>query len=119
MLQSRLKMFSKCNVLSRFCAFVLVLLSVLGLGCLSLLSPHIKTRRRILEFRKSGLTKTGRNWVQFNATVAETEQLFNTEYHYYEHNVEGGYRIACDEYHLPESVRDHVDFAVSCILVIN
>ncbi|KAE8446870.1 hypothetical protein EG329_011501 [Mollisiaceae sp. DMI_Dod_QoI] len=61
---------------------------------------------------------TGRNWIQFNATVAETERLFNTEYHYYEHDVEGGYRIACDEYHLPQSVREHVDFAaisVECL----
>jgi tripeptidyl-peptidase-1 len=44
--------------------------------------------------------------------VAETEQLFNTEYHYYEHDLSGGYRIACDEYHLPQNIREHVDFAV-------
>lgn len=55
---------------------------------------------------------TGRNWIQFNATVAETEALFNTKYHYYEHKVSGGYRIACDEYHLPKDVREHIDFAV-------
>jgi tripeptidyl-peptidase-1 len=44
--------------------------------------------------------------------VAETEGLFNTEYHYYEHDLSGGYRIACDEYHLPQSVQEHIDFAV-------
>ena len=60
--------------------------------------------------------KIGRNWVQFNATVSETEGLFNTEYHYYEHDLSGGYRIACDEYHLPQHVREHVDFAVSSFL---
>ncbi|KAF8857370.1 subtilisin-like protein [Acephala macrosclerotiorum] len=58
---------------------------------------------------------TGRNWIQFNATVSETEQLFNTVYHYYEHDVSGGYRIACDEYHLPEHVREHIDFAMPTI----
>lgn len=54
----------------------------------------------------------GRNWIQFNATVAETELLFNTEYHYYEHDLSGGYRIACDEYHLPRNIREHIDFVV-------
>ncbi|TVY84969.1 Tripeptidyl-peptidase sed1 [Lachnellula suecica] len=58
---------------------------------------------------------TGRNWIQVNATVAETEKLFNTEYHYYEHELSGGYRIACDEYHLPQNVREHVDFAMPTI----
>ncbi len=38
----------------------------------------------------------------------------DTEYHYYEHN-EGGYRIACDEYGLPHSVRKHVDFIMPTI----
>ena len=47
--------------------------------------------------------------------MAETERLFNTEYHYYEHDLSGGYRIACDEYHLPHSVREHVDFAMPTI----
>ena len=55
----------------------------------------------------------GRNWILFNATVYEIERLFKTKYHYYEHEVSGDYRIACDEYHLPENVRQHVDFAVS------
>ena len=45
------------------------------------------------------------------------ELLFNTEYHYYEHDLSGGYRIACDEYHLPQSVREHVDFAVGSLLI--
>lgn len=80
--------------------------------------PHIglPKKLRILNI-KSNIT--GRNWIQFNATVAETEQLFNTEYHYYEHDVSGGYRIACDEYHVPQSVREHVDFAVGFFLNVN
>jgi len=85
----------------------------------SLLGPHVEPAGKFRNFGKAGLTNIGRNWIHFNATVAETNQLFNTEYHYYEHNVEGGYRIACDEYHLPESVRNHVDFAVSFLLIID
>lgn len=51
----------------------------------------------------------GRNWIQFDATVAEAEALLQTEYHAYEHS-EGGYRVACDEYHVPEGLSQHIDF---------
>ncbi|KAB2570965.1 Aorsin [Lasiodiplodia theobromae] len=58
---------------------------------------------------------TGRNWIQFNGTVEEAERLFNTEYHFFEHKQTGGFRIACDEYHLPMHVSSHVDFAMPTI----
>ena len=57
---------------------------------------------------------SGRNWVEFSATIEELESLLDTEYHYYEHK-DGGYRIACDEYGLPHSVRKHVDFIMPTI----
>lgn len=57
----------------------------------------------------------GRNWVQFNATVAETERLLGTEYFMYQHKNSGGYQIACDSYHLPYNVQPHVDFAMPTI----
>ncbi|KAH7390089.1 peptidase S8/S53 domain-containing protein [Cadophora sp. MPI-SDFR-AT-0126] len=57
----------------------------------------------------------GRNWIMFNATVLEAEVLFDTEYHYFEHHPSGGYRIACDQYSLPQHVRKHVDFAMPTI----
>jgi tripeptidyl-peptidase-1 len=59
--------------------------------------------------------KVGRNWVEFSASVAELEGLLNTEYHNYEHKSSGGYRIACDEYGLPQQVRNHVDFIMPTI----
>jgi len=67
--------------------------------------------RRLIFFRE------GRNWISFNATASEAERLFQTKYHYYEHHdvKARGYRIACDEYHLPEKVRRHVDFAMPTI----
>jgi tripeptidyl-peptidase I len=46
--------------------------------------------------------------------VAEAERLFATEYWYYEH-ADGGYRLACDDYSLPEHVQKHVDFAMPTI----
>jgi tripeptidyl-peptidase-1 len=39
----------------------------------------------------------------------------NTEYHYFKHKASGGYRIACDEYGLPQHVRSHVDFIMPTI----
>lgn len=52
--------------------------------------------------------------MQFDGTVEEAERLFATEYWHYEHS-EGGFRLACDEYSLPEHVQKHVDFAMPTI----
>lgn len=41
--------------------------------------------------------------------------LLKTEYHYYQHKSSGGYRIACDEYGLPQPVHKHVDFVMPTI----
>ena len=57
---------------------------------------------------------TGRNWVEFSASVSELEELLHTKYHSYKHET-GGYRIACDEYGLPPLVREHVDFIMPTI----
>ena len=58
---------------------------------------------------------TGRNWVEFDATVAEAERLLNTEYHLFENTKTGGHRLACDFYSLPKSMRDHVDFVMPTV----
>ena len=39
-----------------------------------------------------------KQWIQFDADVEEAEQLFQTEYHVYEHLPTGKTNIACDEY---------------------
>ncbi|KAK1574290.1 Pro-kumamolisin [Colletotrichum navitas] len=54
-----------------------------------------------------GLSK-GRNWVQFNSTVGEVERLLKTEYHAYKHE-QGHTHVACDKYHVPEHLVDHID----------
>ncbi|OBR08485.1 Pro-kumamolisin [Colletotrichum higginsianum IMI 349063] len=50
----------------------------------------------------------GRNWVQFNGTVGEVERLLKTEYHVYKHD-QGHMHIACDKYHVPEHLVEHID----------
>lgn len=57
---------------------------------------------------------TGRNWIEFDSPVHEVESLLNTNYHYYEHQ-EGGFRVACDEYHVPHHVSKHLDFVMPTI----
>lgn len=57
----------------------------------------------------------GRNWLEFSATVAEAESLLKAEYHVYKHKESDGYRIACDEYSLPHSIREHIDFVMPTI----
>jgi len=42
--------------------------------------------------------------------VADAEQLFQTQYHAYEHVDTGKMSIACDEYHLPSHLTHHIDF---------
>jgi hypothetical protein len=88
------------------------------MACFSLLGLQKESTPKS-QSSESPADSIGRNWTQFNATVAETERLLNTEYHYYEHDIEGGYRIACDEYHLPEGIRKHVDFVVCFFLTID
>lgn len=58
---------------------------------------------------------SGRNWIEFTATVAEAERLFKTSYHVYKHKDSTGHRIACDEYSLPLDVQQHVDFVMPTV----
>lgn len=85
-------------------------------------APHKETSDRTVDWLvASGIQaarlkhSVGRNWVEFQASVAEAERLFNTEYHVYQHKESGGYRVACDEYALPRSVREHVDFVMPTV----
>ena len=48
-------------------------------------------------------------WLNFDATVEEAESLLKTEYHLYEHD-SGKPHVACSEYHVPEHVKQHIDF---------
>ncbi|KAI3334490.1 peptidase S8/S53 domain-containing protein [Ustulina deusta] len=57
----------------------------------------------------------GHNWVQFDGTVEEAENLFATEYWYYQHIENGGIRLAVDAYSLPEHVQKHVDFVMPTV----
>jgi tripeptidyl-peptidase-1 len=51
-----------------------------------------------------------RQWLQLNATIVELENLLHADYHEYEHRSTGTAALGCDEYHVPEHIRHHIDF---------
>jgi len=50
----------------------------------------------------------GLNWLDFEATVDEAEQLLDTKYHVYEHE-SGQPHVACEAYSVPAHLREHID----------
>lgn len=48
-------------------------------------------------------------WIQFDATVSEAEDLLFTDYFYWEHSSTGSENIAAEEYHIPAHVQTHID----------
>lgn len=38
------------------------------------------------------------------------EELLHTEYHVYEHTTSGTKTVACDQYHVPVDIQEHVDY---------
>ncbi|KAE9372810.1 tripeptidyl peptidase-like protein [Stipitochalara longipes BDJ] len=55
-----------------------------------------------------------RNWLNFNATVAEAERLLKTEYHLYRHEM-GHNHIACESYSIPHHLTEHVDIVTPTV----
>lgn len=50
-----------------------------------------------------------KTWLTFNATVREVEQMLKTKYHVYKHADSKGRHVACDKYHVPEHLAEHID----------
>lgn len=57
----------------------------------------------------------GRHWLEFQATVHEVERLLKTEYHVYQHEQHGKQHIACDRYHIPDHLTEHIDLITPTI----
>ena len=51
-----------------------------------------------------------KGWFAFHATAEEAEDLLMTEYHEYEDLDTGGIMPACDKYHLPKHLQEHIDY---------
>ncbi|KAJ5215379.1 uncharacterized protein N7498_001786 [Penicillium cinerascens] len=51
-----------------------------------------------------------KQWMQFDADAEELEKLIRAEYYIYSHSETGRSHVACREYHVPASIRGHVDY---------
>ncbi|GIZ43935.1 hypothetical protein CKM354_000714400 [Cercospora kikuchii] len=60
-----------------------------------------------------------KQWIQFDATVAEAEALLQSKYHFYEHAATGKSTIGCDEYHVHHEVKRHIDYITPGIKLMN
>lgn len=49
-------------------------------------------------------------WFAFHATTQQMENLLHTEYHEYEDVRTGGVMPACERYHVPTHVQEHIDY---------
>ncbi|KAL4898153.1 peptidase S8/S53 domain-containing protein [Aspergillus ambiguus] len=51
-----------------------------------------------------------KQWLQFDADAAEVERILRTKYNLYSHSGTGRSHVACREYHVPESIKHHIDY---------
>lgn len=49
------------------------------------------------------------NWLEVNMTAQEAEQLLRTEYFVHIHEESGNRKVACDDYWVPDTLREHID----------
>ncbi|KAK6534112.1 hypothetical protein TWF281_005450 [Arthrobotrys megalospora] len=84
---------------------------------IEMFAPAVESERTIIEWLHSaGLhpdrisISRNRQWVQFDAQVSEVEALLHTNYHIYEHKKSGRLNVACDQYHVPHHVQEHIDY---------
>ncbi|TVY25147.1 Tripeptidyl-peptidase sed1 [Lachnellula hyalina] len=50
-----------------------------------------------------------KQWIQFDATAAEVEELLFAEYYVWDH-LSGSHDISSEGYHLPTHIREHIDY---------
>ncbi|KAH8883712.1 subtilisin-like protein [Thozetella sp. PMI_491] len=53
---------------------------------------------------------TNKQWIQFNAAVEEVEDLLITDFYLWEHSSGDHTDIACEEYHVPSHIQEHIDY---------
>ncbi|KAK8133413.1 hypothetical protein PG984_005425 [Apiospora sp. TS-2023a] len=51
-----------------------------------------------------------KQWIQLDVPVRQAEGLLAADYHIYEHEDGGAQTVACEEYHVPKHIQEHVDY---------
>ncbi|KAB5513198.1 putative Tripeptidyl-peptidase sed1 [Coniochaeta sp. 2T2.1] len=84
---------------------------------IDLFAPSAESVNAVTEWLKSAgfaadriSQSANKQWMQFDATAAEAEDLLFTEFYVYEHRHTGTQNIACDEYHVPAHIGEHIDY---------
>ncbi|RFU34872.1 hypothetical protein B7463_g1445, partial [Scytalidium lignicola] len=79
-------------------------------------APHPSTVEAVTEWLVvSGVSadrfavSANKQWIQFDATVAEAEELLVADFWVWEH-ISGTYDISTEEYHVPTHIREHIDY---------
>lgn len=49
-------------------------------------------------------------WIQFDATTAEVEELLMAEFFVWEHDISGTKDISTEAYHLPSHIQEHIEY---------
>ncbi|PTB37277.1 hypothetical protein M441DRAFT_72569 [Trichoderma asperellum CBS 433.97] len=52
-----------------------------------------------------------KQWIQFDAATEEAEDLLITDFYFWEDSTGSHRDIACDEYHVPTHIQEHIDYA--------
>ncbi|KAF3163032.1 hypothetical protein TWF751_010474 [Orbilia oligospora] len=84
---------------------------------IEMFAPDTESERTVIKWLEdSGFhpdrisISSNRQWVQFDALVSEVQTLLHTSYHIYEHEGSGRLNVACDEYHIPRHIQEHIDY---------
>ncbi|KAF3919125.1 Aorsin [Orbilia brochopaga] len=84
---------------------------------IELFAPSEESRKAVVEWlHNSGINpdkisiSRDKQWIKFDATVEEAEELLQATYHVYEHGESGRINVACEKYHVPEYIKHHIDY---------
>lgn len=79
-------------------------------------APHQASKDAVVDWLvASGISadrighSANKQWIQFDATVTEAEDLLFAEFYVWEHS-SGSSDISAEEYHIPEYIQEHIDY---------
>ncbi|UKZ74649.1 hypothetical protein TrVFT333_002319 [Trichoderma virens FT-333] len=61
--------------------------------------------------RKRISQSANKQWIQFDAPAEEAEDLLVADFYYWEDSTGSHRDIACEEYHVPAHIQEHIDYA--------
>lgn len=80
-----------------------------------LFAPQAETVAALQEWLKEhdithASQSVNKQWLQFDVAVEKLEELLRTKFFEFEHSETGSVMPACDEYHVPAHLQQHIDY---------